>query len=335
MLLDKVLFEQLGPVGKSLIKKAGLVDYPKSVDEMAKFLNTVKSSIENESFDGLIVGNVFFNFASSLEVRDRHTTSRIFEDIFSNLFGLEATDCSVRSNPAPNDDLLNLDSLCVNVNWRISEDVSGNRREKSDVHLGDYDISLKTLKGMAYGETGNIIDRGMNKEVNVGSFSYRALFINILPNDLVLTDRMGGLGSGAQMRTKVLDVIKANNKQEEFLKRLKIFVNFIYDDDIYLVLKSNYKIIFYLIPKKSFTECILQLYEKKEEEFENVWYRWENNNLRFNWPNMLQYMTEFELKYHIVDIPLTKAVQSQQIKAFTDKIKNAVDEYISNLELRG
>lgn len=333
MFLDKLLLSQLSPVGKSLLKKAKLTSYPKNAKEMHLFLETVKTEIEEESFDGLIVGNIFFNFVTSVEVRDRLTTSRIFEDIFSSLFDLKATDIETRSNPTPTPDLIALDGLCTSENWKISEDVSGNKREKSDVHIGEYNISLKTLKGKVYDSHGRITNNSLNREINVGSLSYRALLKGILKDDELATlgDRKKGLGSKKQIRDKVLDVIKEANKQSDFFERLSLFMNYIYDDDVYLVMKSHYKIIFHLIPKTSFRDCILNLYKNHESDFEKVWYRWENNNLRFKWLLILKFMEEFKLPYYTSDILLTKATNSKKILDFTDKINTAVAECIENL----
>ena len=40
-------------------------------------------------------------------------------------------------------EILNLDTLCENEDWLISTDLAGNKREKSDLELKNYSISLK------------------------------------------------------------------------------------------------------------------------------------------------------------------------------------------------
>lgn len=326
MILDKILLTQLKPIGKSLLQKAKLNTYPKNIDDMSKFINTIKEEIEKESFDGLIIGNIFFNFVTSIDVRDRLTTSRIFEDIFCSLFGLEATDTETRTNPEVTNEIKELDKLCISEDWNISDDLSGNKREKSDVHIGNYNISLKTLKGKVYDKDGIIIDSSLNTEVNVGSLSFRALLKGILSDEKLSTlkDRKGGLGSKAQIRNNILNVVKETNKTDEFKQRLNLFINYVYEDDLYLVLKSHYKIIFYLIPKESFQKLIVLLYEKHEQSFESVWGRWENNNLRFQWPPILRYLNEFKLPYYEIDILLTQAIHNKKIIEFTNKITKAV-----------
>ena len=333
MFLDKLLLSQLKPVGQSLLKKSGLSSYPKDAKQMAKFLATIKDNIESQSFDGLIVGNIFFNFVTSIEVRDRLTSSRIFEDIFCNLFGLEPTDTNTRENPNTTKEIQELDKFNIHDDWKISEDLSSNKREKADVHLGEYNISLKTLKGKIYNQRGFIEDNDLNKEVNVGSLSYRALLKGILSDEKLslLSDRKGGLGSKKQMRNFVLDVIKETKKTNEFANRLKIFMEYVYEDDIYLVLKSNYKIIFYLIPKESFQQSIIQLYQRHENCFEDVWSRWENNNLRFQWPPILGYLEEFRLPYYSIDILLTQAVHNLKIQEFEKSVKQAIAESLHEL----
>lgn len=327
MFLDKILLNELKVVGESLLKKASLHMAPSNAEEMFSFLTTIEKEINNNSFDGLLIGNILFNFISSIDIRDRLTTSRIFEDIFSSLFMVEATDTSKRKNPEALDAFIELDKkFNANTDWKISEDLKGNKREKTDVRLGEYEISLKTLQGKIYNKKGEIVSNKFNKEVNVGSLSYRALLIGLIPNQNLneLSDRKKGLGSKKQMRNKVLDVINRENNQQSFYERLKLFITYVYTDDLYLVLKSHYKIIFYIIPADSFVNTILMLYEKYEDKFENVWSRWENNNLRLQWPPIIEYLKEFNLPYSKVDILLTNAIENDKIQEFTKDIKTSI-----------
>lgn len=332
MLLDKILLNKLGTIGKSLLTKAGLNKAPTSVSEMALFLQSVKDNVIKENFDGLLIGNIFFAFVTDEEVRDRQVTSRIFEDIFSGLFSLLPTDKGYRSNPVAIEELKKLDVFC-NEDWLISTDLSGNKREKTDVHLGKYEVSLKTLKGPVFNEKGKVIDKNFNAELNVGSLSYRALLKGILTDDQIsrLKDRKGGLGSASQIRTNMLDPIKALNKRQVFLERLSLFMKYVYSDDVFIVLKSHYQIKFILIPAESFTQSIIDLYNKKENEFEKVWYRWENNNLRFRWVSMLDYMDEFKLNYTVVNIDLSKAKSNKSVKDFLEKISQSIEDNLKEL----
>jgi hypothetical protein len=332
MLLDKILLNQLGLIGESLLQKAGLEKAPTSVEEMSRFLYSVKTSIQNESFDGLLVGNIFFSFVTDKEVRDRKVTSRIFEDIFSGLFSLIPTDKKSRKNPVSIRDIMDLDVFC-NEDWLISTDLSGNKREKTDVHLGDYEVSLKTLKGKVYNDKGVIIDKSFNGELNVGSLSYRALLKGILEDEqiLKLKDRKGGLGSAGQIRLNMLNPILNLNKRADFLKRLSLFMHYVYSDDVFIVLKSHYKIKFILIPAECLCKSIIKLYDERENEFENVWYRWENNNLRFRWVPMLDYMSEFNLDYKEIDINLSKAIANKKVKNFLNKITKSVSDNLKDL----
>ena len=333
MYLDEMLFDNLSFIGQGVLKKCGLNGTPQNIDEMHKFIKQIQEEIDKETFYGVMIGTIFYKFVTSVEVRDRQTTARLFEDLFSKLFGVEATDTSTRNNPPVPHSIQILDSLCKDEDWTISADLSSNKREKADVLIDGYEISLKTLKGKVYNRTGNVIDRSLNSEVNVGSLSFRALFKGILPDDKLtsIRDRKGGLGSGRQLRDNVLNVIVETNRTDDFYKRLSTFMMYAYEEDMYLVLKSHYKIIFYLIPSKSFRDVILKLYKEKESEFERVWYRWENNNLRLNWERMIQYMDEFKLSYHKVDILLTKAVENSKIKEFDKDIKEAIKEAMLKL----
>jgi len=333
MLLDKILMKKLSDVGAKILENAKLENTPKSLKEMYLFLKSIKESIEEGDFAGIIMGNIFFYFVSSLEVRDRQVTSRIFEDIFSSLFSTKPTDLESRINPEPGLEILELDSLCENSDWKISQDLQSNKREKTDLILGDYEISLKTLKGQAYNDDGIIIDKDLNSELNVGSFSYRALLKGILSDDQLntLSDRKGGMGSGSQLRRNVFEPIKKANKSEEFLKRLKLFFEYVYTEDVIIVLKSNYKIEFFLINSESFNEVIFKLYEQKEENFTDIWYRWENNNLRLNWRNMIKYLDEFDLNYYNISLDLSSSIDDKKIKDFIEDVSNFIEEKFEEL----
>lgn len=337
MLLDKILFDELAPIGSSLMKKAGLKKAPKNISEMKKFLMQVKSSIENLESDGLLLGNLLFYFVSSLEVRDRLTSSRIFEDLFCALFSLKPTDQSIRSNPKPSIEVQKFDIYNLETDdFVISEDIAMNKREKADVYIGDYSISLKTLKGIAYDENGkkmSIKNNKANKEVNVGSFSYRALLKGLVSEEHLasLGDRKKGFGSASSIRNKMLDEVNKEGKDKQLLDRLSVFMKFIYEDDLYLVLKSNYIITFYLIPANSFVDCITKVYTYEESRFQDIWNRWENNNLRMNWEKILEYCDKYQLLYSKIEINLSIAIHSEAIKKFKDNISEAIHDEIVKL----
>lgn len=338
MILDKLLIENVSVVGDRLLYKAGLNDKPKNISEMYRFLQVAKASIESQEFEGVLLGNILFSFVSSKEVRDRSVTSRTFEDIFSGLFGEKCTDVDKRINPPTTLKILELDKLCYNEEWKISSDLSGNKREKSDLTIGSYSISLKTLKGQAYNLNDEVIGKEntkFNSEINVGSLSYRALLKGILSdNELkTLKDRKGGLGSKSQMMKFVLNPINDSNMLNVFKDRLSLFLNYIYDDDLYIVLKSNYRIIFYLIPRDTFINSLINMLEKDYERFAEIFYRWENNNLRLNWVKMLRAINEFKLPYYSVSIFLKNSVCDLQFKRFKEYLSKEIREYINEPEL--
>lgn len=348
MILDKILFEQIGPVGQSILKKASLSKAPENIDEMSRFLKAIDKSIQREDFDGIILGKIFYSFVSSIEVRDRKTTSRTFEDVFSGLFGTKSTDLRSRSNPLPTKELLDLDYLCKGLDWKISDDMASNKREKADLILGNYPISLKTLKGYAYDEfdeemesilivNGEQVKNDENGEVNMGSFSYRALLKGILTDDELgqLSDRKGGLGSKKQVREFVLNKVKEHKKENDFYNRLSVFLKYVYSDDIYIVLKSNFLITWILIPAESFVEVLLRTYKEDESHFEDIWERWENNNLRMLWHPILKKLDEYKLRHHYIDIFLGKVAKNEEMKMFegdmTKFVKERLDEIIKKM----
>lgn len=330
MILDSLLFSNIDVIGKSLLEEAGLKSTPQNIYEMKTFLECLNSSIASNDFKGIVIANILFSFVSDINVRDRNTTARTFEDIFSSLFGCTCTDGFLRNNPVPTQTILNYDSICSNENWRISTDLSGNKREKTDLIIDNYNISLKTLKGVAYDIDGTIIDSSFNSELNVGSFSYRALLKGIISDsDLQsLSDRRSGLGSGSQLRENIFNPVLANNKKDVFYTKLKNFLTYVYEDDVYIVLKSNYRIDFILIPNQTFINSLLQLYKEQENNFERVFYRWENNNLRLNWVNLLNYIEEFKLKYFRININLNNINKNQEFNLMKNTLEKNIRNYL-------
>ena len=331
MILDKILLNYINISIIPLLKDSNITGYPQNIDEMYRYLQTLKKCIEKEDFSGVLIGNILFSFVSNIEVRDRNTTSRIFEDIFASLFNEESTDVVKRSNPKIIDEISIFDEYCKKTNWKISLDLSGNKREKSDLRLGDYHISLKTLKGKAYDENNLVIDNKINSELNVGSLSYRALLKGvILDEDLdLIGDRKKGLGSGTQLRENVFNKILKYNGEKKFVDRLNTFLKYVYEEDIYIVLKSHYQMKFYLIPNKSFIDTIIDTYKKDEQNFQTVFYRWENNNLRINWQKLIQKMSEYGHNYTEINLEFSKCVSNLEFKKFKKELDLSIEKYLS------
>lgn len=330
MILDKILLSKIDIVGETLLRRSDIKEYPKNIDEMYNFLNILKRSIDDNEFNGVLIGNILFSFVSDEEIRDRNTTSRIFEDIFAALFNQKCSDKTSRNNPQSTSEILLLDKLCINEDWNISTDLAGNKREKADLILGDYKVSLKTLKGPIIGLNNEVIDSSTNEELNVGSLSYRALLKGILTDEEIrnLGDRKAGLGSGKQLRANIFNPIIKKSKQKEFLNRLKLYLEYVYEDDIYIILKSHYRIDFYLIPNKSFINSLTYTYENSESEFEKIFYRWENNNLRLRWKNILTVMDNYKLPYTKVCINLNNSLLNNELIKFKNDLGIQIKNYI-------
>lgn len=329
MVLDKVLFKKLNTFSKNLCNSYNIKE-PKSRDTLCTYLTTLENALELGEINSLFIGMTLYEFITSKDVRDRHTTARIFEDIFGELIGVIPTDTENRTNPETTDTIRKYDSLCSELNWKISTDLSSNKREKSDHKIDNYKLSIKTLKGKLYDINGNIEDNSFNGEINIGSLSHRAIFLGL--TDRPLTDRRGGLGSATQM-TQLLNKLKQNGKFDEFKKRINNFVNYVYEDDILIIYKSGYKMDITLIPSETFVNAInIALSEKYEiTDFTKIWSRWENNNLRINYLPLMKVITEQNLKYYKFMLDLENVYKEKQ---FIDNIKiiyNLIDEKIEDL----
>ena len=334
MLLDKYLIKKLNLLGNKIMRKAGLTSAPSNIEQLYCFFKTLKieAEIKNDAAANMIY-QVLYNFVSSAEVRDRHTSPREFEDIFCSIFSTTSTDARSRTNPLSTKEILDYDRFTTEDEWDISSDLSGNKREKADASIGGYDISLKTLKGRCYDEFGDIIDSKFNDEINVGSFSFRALFKGILSDDDLakLGDRKSGLGSKKQIRNNVLDPIKNNGKTKEFLERLKLFFGYVYEEDLIIIIKSGYRTDIYFIPNETFVKAVCMLYEKNENNFEEVWYRWENNNLRFRLSKLFDCINYFKLPYGKITLSLDSFKTQGKVKRFNQILNKNIEIELENL----
>lgn len=329
MVLDKALFQKLNTFSKNLCEFYN-IEEPKNRDTLCTYLNTLENGLELGEINSLFIGMTLYEFITSKEVRDRHTTARIFEDIFGKLIGVVPTDTENRTNPETSEVIRNYDSLCEGLSWKISTDLSSNKREKADHKIDNYKLSIKTLKGKLYDINGNIEDNSFNGEINIGSLSHRALFLGI--TDRPLTDRKGGLGSATQM-TQLLNEIKENGNFDEFKRRINDFVSYVYEDDILIVFKSGYKMDITLIPSETFVKainCALNVpYEISD--FTKIWSRWENNNLRINYLPLMKVITEQNLKYHKFVLDLENVYKEEQFIKNIKIIYDLIDEKIEDL----
>lgn len=329
MVLDKVLFKKLNTFSKNLCHFYN-IEEPKNRATLCTYLTTLENGLEVGEINSLFIGMTLYEFITSKDVRDRHTTARVFEDIFGELIGVVPTDTKNRTNPETTDIIKKYDSLCNGLNWKISTDLSSNKREKADHKIADYKLSIKTLKGKLYDINGNIENNSFNGEINIGSLSYRAIFLGL--TDRALTDRKGGLGSAAQM-TQLLNEIKEKGKFDEFKNRMNDFINYVYEDDILIVYKSGYKMDITLIPSETFVNAINIALSNKYEitDFTKICSRWESNNLRINYLPLMKVITEQNLEYYKFMLDLEKVYKE---KKFIDNIKiiyDLIDEKIEDL----
>ncbi len=341
MILDKLLLNQLPLIGQKIKQFQNTSHFPKNIFELKDFFRAMSAYINGNNFFASLLSSILFNYVSSIEVRDRQATSRIFENILAGIFNTTPTDLETRVNPKVTSEIILFDEFCKGENWTISGDLSSNKREKTDLQFDELHLSIKTLKGKAYDQNGLLmqspiivngesINNTQNNELNVGSFSFRALLKGILSNEKLnsLSDRLGGLGSGPELRKNVFDFI--TNKQV-FYQRLKIFLNYVYQDDILIVFKSHYKLISYLIPNSSFIGCLLNTYQHDEKHFQDLWYRWENNNLRLKLPTLLNNMTSYKLPFYEVTLNVNHFPDNEELIRFNREINDYIQKYLSSI----
>ena len=329
MVFDRILFNKLHTFSKNLCHNYKIAE-PKDRNSLATYLKTLQQGIDSGEVNSQFIGLTLYNFITSKETRDRHTTARVFEDIFGELIGVVATDTERRENPPVPDYIKKYDILTKDQTWSISGDLSGNKREKADHKIDNYNLSIKTLKGPLYDIEGTIIDSSFNNEINIGSFSHRALFIGI--TDRALSDRRGGLGSPRQI-IPLLQEINDKGYFEKFKSRIKDYVSYVYQDDIIIVFKSGYKMRIVFIPYDTFDKAIIETLNQNNpiEEFTKIWYRWENNNLRIRFSSLMNMINKLNLDYDDITLNFESIMKNKNFMINIKSLETLLDEKIEEL----
>ena len=327
MILDEILLDNISNI-------AGIKTAPKSLDEIFCFFKNLKEKLETENYKSELIALVFFNFLTKKEIRDRKVTSRIFEDIMAKLFkGIVLDEESKENFPVP-DYIKKYDdkhiNSCKKFNFLISNDLSTNKREKADNKFGNYTLSLKTLKGQLYDSNLNIIDKDINSELNIGSLSYRALLVDLISDEELskLSDRKGGLGSKKQLIKQIYTPLEKNSKWIDFIDRLNDFLNYIYDgSDFIIVFKSGYKMKILFIKEKDFIDELINIAKTDYSTFFDIFYRWENNNLRIHYNKLFKALKE-KSKLREIELDFNTLEKSISLQEKISKIKLSIENIL-------
>lgn len=327
MILDEILIDELSEL-------AGIQQSPKNLEEVYKFFKELEKKITQGDYRGELIGFIFFNFLTKKEIRDRKVTSRVCEDIMSKLFKGKTLDEDSKPNPEITEELENLDKLyeenLSKFDFKISKDLAGNKREKADNQFGNYYLSIKTLKGKLYDKNLKIEDNKPNPELNIGSLSYRSLLVGLLADSELteLSDRKGGLGSGKQMIETIYNPLKQSGKWTDFIERLEIFMKYVYSEsDFLVVFKSGYKMELNFIHEKDFIDELINLAREDYAKFFQVFYRWENNNLRIHYEKLFKIL-EDKKKLKKIVLRFNTAEDSENIKSKMKEMKKAIHKTI-------
>lgn len=281
------------------------------IDNVDSIYNFFCCLQDNQSkFFTLYIYNYLYEFISSDDVAKRKTSARVFEDFLAILFNGVVADTQIRKNLS-----YEVDDYFVNVKDRIA----GNRREKADVVLEDnYCFSVKTL----------IVK---NTEINMGSFEKKVLF-DSLNVDGYLGERKSnngaGLGSKPQF-LKLLELIEVLSSYEDFKNKFNKMVEFIYSDDLLLVIKNNKKMELYFFGGNEIVE-IFKKASKDKNSFLKLVNRYEGNSLRIDRGILMQKCN----KKIMLDFNFLESTIIKKINEFDYRLHNGYFQYFSNSSVR-
>jgi len=235
-----------------------------NLSNLILFFKKLSLKLKEEQPEAIIIGDYLYNNISSEKVRKRKVSARDFEDVLSLVFdGGDVLDNNKRKNisfdPVSKKKLLP----------EIQSYVSSNRREKMDVCFKeDFGISVKT----------SIPD---NKEINMGSFAREALFFNFLKQEEYGSERKSGLGSKPQVLEK-FKKIEEKGLWGSFSNRFIDMVNFIFVDDLVIVLKNNKSLDLYFIEEKKLKDAFNKRIKKGPKAIMELMNRYEGNSMRID-----------------------------------------------------
>ena len=302
---------------QEILEKNALSKTLESIDSLKIFFEKIAANQDDDNLVSQYIAYYMYHKFSEKDVRLRKVSSRTFEEFIGSIYGLRPTDDNEKPNPIISDEIKLIseefsrrketDELLRELmkNWTIAGDLRSNKREKADIIQGDIEISIKTLKGKLEFDNANT-------EINIGSMSFRSLFIGIYNENL--GDRKAGLGSGAQM-LKVLRKIEVDGNLNLFKQRIKIFLQYLYsNDDFFIAYKSDIRMQLFFFKGLELVELLTKLLDKDLELFSQIFYRWENNNLRIQINKLLNpiktNLWTADNIDEIIDFPLYEGIEN-------------------------
>lgn len=243
-----------------LVQSGAIDSKVNSIDSIYRFFTFLEAN--KHKFYTLYIYNYLFNFISSDEVAKRKTSARVFEDLLAIIFNGKVADTEQRKN---------LSYEVSDYFMNVKDKIASNRREKADIIFGGgYSFSLKTLIAK-------------NSEINMGSFEKKVLFDN-LKVDNYLSERKSSDGAGIGSKPqflKLLKLIDTLSSYESFRVKFNKMAEFIYNDDLLLALKDDYKMELYFFNGSEIVE-IFKAKSATKEGFLDIVNRYEGNSIRID-----------------------------------------------------
>jgi len=252
------------------------------LDLIISFFKKVEK--DKSKFNFAYLNYFLYNNISKEDVAKRKTTSRDLEDVLAVIFNGDVTDEEKRDNT--NDKNFYLE------NETITGFALSNKREKADIKFNkDYYNSVKTLMMN-------------NSEINFGSFEKTTLFSGF-GVEKYLSERKGvvsekiGLGSKPRL-LNLLNKIKNQGQYSKFKKRFSNLVEFVFSDDLIILIKDKRKMDLYFIKGKKFTDLLIKK-SASPEGFISVINRWEGNSIRMNRDQILDIGKKIHLNFDFLE----------------------------------
>ena len=277
-------------------KRRALPRPPRSVEDVIKYFEELKNSIERGERLATELGAELARSACGRDVWRNHEAAKFIERFVERFLG------GVRSTPKSRPQV-NVPQPPQNVAAHVPdlrEFIEGVQRaalEKTDLyfHGSNLRLSLKSLIPE-------------NEEINVGSFPERLLFVGFLKT--IPSERVE-LGS-PQGLLKIFEELRQNRLWGVFVDRFNYMVDAVFNDVHCVVIEREPKprITVYVIKSGDFKDLLKSAAAAGPEKLVKVWYRLELHAMRLRKEPVIERGTKITIDLRGVESPLHEYIDA-------------------------
>ena len=300
-------------------ERRGLPRPPRSVEDVIRYFEELKSSIERGERLATELGAELARNACGRDVWKNHEAAKFVERFVERLLG--GVRSTTKSRPQ-----INIPQPPRNVAAYIpdlDEFIDGVRRtalEKTDLYFQGSNLKL-SLKSLI----------PENEEINVGSFPERLLFVGFL--ETIPSERTE-LGS-PQGLLRIFGVLRQNRLWEAFVDRFNYMVDAIFNDAHYVVIERDPapRVTVYVVKSGDFKDLLKSAASEGPDKLVEVWYRLELHSMRLRKEPVIRRGAKITIELGSIESPLHKYIDALR-KVYTRRLleRMSFEEFAREVE---